>query len=100
MAAVTFTRKAAAELRSRFQVALEKRSGRPRAKRRLTWRSLFQVEQCFIGTIHSFCAACCGETGGAGGPLLQEIDEEADGRLRAEAGRFRRRADRDDPRGS
>jgi len=65
-AAVTFTRKAAAELRARFQVALERslggdlpgeegRSWAPDEKSRLK-AALDDLEQGFIGTIHSFCA--------------------------------------------
>ena len=65
-AAVTFTRKAAAELRARFQVALERslggdrpgeegRSWDPEEKARLK-AALDDLEQGFIGTIHSFCA--------------------------------------------
>jgi len=65
LAAVTFTRKAAAELRGRFQVALErslapepedgKRAWRPH-ERTLLKAALRDLEQGFIGTIHSFCA--------------------------------------------
>jgi ATP-dependent helicase/nuclease subunit A len=61
LAAVTFTRKAAAELRGRFQLALE-RSLRPdestfgtEEKARLR-AALRDLEQGFIGTIHSFSA--------------------------------------------
>lgn len=65
MSAVTFTRKAAAELRGRFQVALERslqagpddgrRPRGPRERARLE-AALRDLEQGFIGTIHSFCA--------------------------------------------
>jgi len=65
LAAVTFTRKAAAELRGRFQVALERSlADEPREGER-TWgpaervclrAALRDLEQGFIGTIHSFCA--------------------------------------------
>jgi len=56
MAAVTFTRKAAAELRSRFRIKLEEfvRSETGPARDNLE-RALQSIEQCFIGTIHSFC---------------------------------------------
>jgi ATP-dependent helicase/nuclease subunit A len=58
LAAVTFTRKAAAELRGRFQTELEKavlEEKEPEKKNRLS-ESLQNLEQCYIGTIHSFCA--------------------------------------------
>ncbi len=58
IAAVTFTRKAAAELRGRFQIELERAVGRendPAVKERLA-DALQNLEQCYIGTIHSFCA--------------------------------------------
>ena len=56
MAAVTFTRKAAAELRSRFQMVLEQalREADDPEKVRLR-AALSRVEHCFIGTIHAFC---------------------------------------------
>jgi ATP-dependent exoDNAse (exonuclease V) beta subunit len=57
LAAVTFTHKAAAELRERFQTGLEEAYGRAAGEeRRRLGRSLRNLEQCFIGTIHSFCA--------------------------------------------
>ncbi len=65
MAAVTFTRKAAAQLRGRFQVALERsladktgpgdRAWGPGEKDRLR-AALRDLEQGFVGTIHSCCA--------------------------------------------
>lgn len=58
MAAVTFTRKAAAELRGRFQEALEERlclaSGD--GERRRLRGALDGIERLFAGTIHAFCA--------------------------------------------
>ena len=59
-AAVTFTRKAAAELRGRFQTELERAVLQARDKDkeihdRLA-EALHYLEQSFIGTIHSFCA--------------------------------------------
>ena len=58
LAAVTFTRKAAAELRANFQVALEKAVAEASGplERRLS-EALENIDQCFIGTIHSFCAS-------------------------------------------
>jgi ATP-dependent helicase/nuclease subunit A len=58
LAAVTFTRKAAAELRGRFQIGLEKAvigEADPVVRDRLR-DALRNLEQCTIGTIHSFCA--------------------------------------------
>ena len=61
-AAVTFTRKAAAELRGRFQTELEKAvlKVRDRDEDREIYERLAEalhyLEQSFIGTIHSFCA--------------------------------------------
>lgn len=68
MAAVTFTRKAAAHLRGKFQIALEKQlRENDDAQRQERLRSaLSRLERCFIGTIHSFC-----------GRLLRERPVEA-----------------------
>ena len=61
LVAVTFTRKAAAELRGRFQLALERslrpdeKGFGPEEKDRLR-AALRDLEQGFIGTIHSFSA--------------------------------------------
>jgi ATP-dependent helicase/nuclease subunit A len=62
MAAVTFTRKAAAELRGRFQLALEDRlsnwsrdTSDPEEPARIA-HALGNLERFFAGTIHSFCA--------------------------------------------
>lgn len=59
LAAVTFTRKAAAELQGRFQLALEKalvgESGAVQRERLNL--ALNRLDRCFLGTIHSFCAA-------------------------------------------
>jgi len=63
IAAVTFTRKAAGELREHFQAALERRLGQLRrdgeddgiAFERLT-AGLDEIERAFVGTIHAFCA--------------------------------------------
>jgi len=67
LAAITFTRKAAAELRGRFQVALETaaREAKGKDKERLA-EALSHAERVFIGTIHSFC-----------GRLLRERPVEA-----------------------
>jgi ATP-dependent helicase/nuclease subunit A len=58
MAAVTFTRKAAAELRGRLQIVLERalREETDEQRRERAARALSQLEQIFVGTIHSFCS--------------------------------------------
>ena len=58
LAAVTFTRKAASELRGRFQLALEQRlSANPPADARVRLEAaLSGIERLFAGTIHAFCA--------------------------------------------
>jgi ATP-dependent helicase/nuclease subunit A len=61
IAAVTFTRKAAAELRERFQTSLEeelrriRRTGDVEATK-VVDRALREIDRAFIGTIHAFCA--------------------------------------------
>lgn len=88
LAAVTFTRKAAGELRTRFQISLEKevREVQGQEKQNLD-RALANIEQCFIGTIHSFCARLLRERPVEAGVNMafEELDEEADRRLRHEA---------------
>ncbi len=58
MAVVTFTRKAAAELRGRFQLAVQEGlRGKPgTAERQRLEAALSGMERLFAGTIHSFCA--------------------------------------------
>lgn len=90
MAAVTFTRKAAAELRARFQVALEKAARQADGEERARLeRALANIEQCFTGTIHSFCARLLRERPVEAGIDLafEEIDEETDALLRDESWR-------------
>ena len=56
---VTFTRKAAAELRERFQDALERAfraAGSEPGERARLRAALDRLDACFIGTIHAFCA--------------------------------------------
>lgn len=59
IAAVTFTRMAAAELRERFQVELERAAAGLQpgdSRRRLLEEALRNIDGAFLGTIHSFCA--------------------------------------------
>ena len=57
IAAVTFTRKAAGELRKRFQGQLEcARIGASDQERNRFERALQNLDRAFVGTIHAFCA--------------------------------------------
>src|SRR5204863_3789013 len=95
MAAVTFTRKAASELRGRFHLALEARlaSARtakaPKEEIRRLHLALSNLERFFAGTIHSFCARLLRERPVESGvsPGFTELDEVQDLELRKRAWR-------------
>ena len=88
LAAVTFTRKAAAELRARFQIDLEKacRDAKQPKRARLA-EALSVMDRCFIGTIHSFCGRLLRERPVEAGVdvAFREIDDVEDGLLREQA---------------
>ncbi|MEO7133884.1 MAG: UvrD-helicase domain-containing protein, partial [Vicinamibacterales bacterium] len=96
MAAVTFTRKAASELRGRFQLALEDLlvagiAGvqlQPEQAARVH-QALGNLERFVSGTIHSFCAHLLRERPVESGlaPGFSELDETDDAEVRAEAWR-------------
>ncbi len=87
MAALTFTRKAAAELADRFHKVLQAEASQSvsQEKARLE-RAILSLDRCFIGTIHSFCGRLLRERPlEAGLPLdFEEIDEQEDQRIRAQ----------------
>jgi len=90
LAAVTFTRKAAAEMRARFQVALERaaRDESGPSRQRLV-AAVAHTERCFIGTIHSFCTRLLRERPIEAGVdlVFKELEPEEDKHLMEEAWR-------------
>ncbi len=89
IAAITFTRKAAAELKGRFQLALEEACAQEtdREKGARLEQALSNLERCFIGTVHSFCASLLRERPVEAGidPSFTELDELEDGLLKRKA---------------
>ncbi|MFB3785750.1 MAG: UvrD-helicase domain-containing protein [bacterium] len=87
LAAITFTRKAAGELRSKFQIGLEKAAREADGPRRQRFQeALEKIEHGFIGTIHSFCGRLLRErpVEAEVDTAFEEIDEPADSLLRQE----------------
>jgi ATP-dependent helicase/nuclease subunit A len=95
VAAVTFTRKAASELRGRFHLALEGELSKARDASRTGYvadpdriarvqSALSNLERFFAGTIHAFCARLLRERPVESGvsPGFTELDEVQDSELR------------------
>lgn len=83
IAAITFTLKAAAHLRERFQEGLEKAVAERSVKNgdalelERVQNALARIERCFIGTTHAFCARLLRERPVEAGvdPDFEELDE-------------------------
>jgi ATP-dependent exoDNAse (exonuclease V) beta subunit len=91
--AVTFTRKAAGELKLRLRQELDKArlearaAGRPEGQCRALEEALGRLEEAHIGTIHSFCAELIRERPVEAGvdPAFQGLSEESGPRVFEEA---------------
>ena len=88
LVAITFTKKAAGELRTRFveQLANELETSSGTNQGRLQ-DALARYDQCYLGTIHSFCAQLLRERPFAAGvtPNFRELDEREELNLREES---------------
>nr|WP_307990070.1 UvrD-helicase domain-containing protein [uncultured Niameybacter sp.] len=83
--AITFTRKAAEELKERFIIELEKHrknTNKEEVRQRLD-EALQSLEECFIGTVHSFCSKLLKERPIEAGVDIgfKEIDNEEEKKL-------------------
>jgi len=87
--AITFTRKAAIELKERFQQKIEDsfRETEDEKEKGYLSEALSNLEQCYLGTIHSFCACLLRERPIEAGldPEFAELDELDDTLLKEEA---------------
>lgn len=87
IAAVTFTRKAAAELRQRLQDKLEKTADAGSGEREAANNALRDLDKAFVGTIHAFCARLLRQR-----PLDVGLDPDFREVMEHEAGRMQERA--------
>ena len=76
--AITFTRKAANELRERVRAMLQREYAK--TNNELHKKALDHIHECFIGTIHAFCAKLLRERPIEAGidPRFEQIDEAKD----------------------
>ena len=88
LAAITFTRKAAGEMRGRFFSELKSRAKKAGGEdlNRIQ-NALEKVDQCFIGTIHAFCGQLLRERPVEAGlpPDFSEVEEREEAVMRREA---------------
>ena len=79
IAAITFTRKSADELKSRFRLELEQQIRKAiEPQRTMLQQAIQEIDRCFIGTIHSFCGRLLRERPIEAGldPMFREIEED------------------------
>jgi ATP-dependent helicase/nuclease subunit A len=79
IAAITFTRKAADELKSRFRLELERKIRNSiDPQKDLLQQALKEIDRCYIGTIHSFCGRLLRERPIEArlDPMFREIEED------------------------
>lgn len=81
IAAITFTRKAAEELRTRFHEEMTTRIDRPETTHeecQILQKALVEIEDGYIGTIHGFCGAIIRQFPIEAGidPTFQELEPE------------------------
>jgi ATP-dependent helicase/nuclease subunit A len=89
LVAITFTRKAAAELRGRFQAQVEERARTEEdlLRRERLQRAVQELDRAFLGTIHAFCARLLRERPVEAGVDIgfREVDEAEELLLRQQA---------------